>query len=226
MDSSDLTEEISSMSRDNPTLTRILSAMTAMQKSISETHQMFTELKAEKSLQPHATPASEEACTSASDEAITPASEEANPPNSEESDTPASEEAHAQMPLRNSEDDALSIFGGHDFDTPNEEDNDHFLESIDESLRPSDSYASPISGKVAKIVNEKFSSDLGIKKRKEILEKYKTPENCDNFFVPKVNEAIWAKLKGFHRQRDLRIAVLQDSFVRVSSALSITIDEL
>ena len=94
MDSSDLNEDISSMSRDNPTLTSILSAMTAMQKSISETHQMFTELKVEKSLLPHVTPASEEAGTSASDEAITPASEEANPPNSEEGDTPASEEAH------------------------------------------------------------------------------------------------------------------------------------
>ena len=37
---------------------------------------------------------------------------------------------------------------------------------------------------------------------------------------------IWASLKGSHRQRDLRTAVLQDSIVRVTSALSITIDEL
>ena len=65
-----------------------------MQKSISETHQMFTELKAENSLRPYASPASEEACTSASDEAITSASEDVNPPSSEETDTPASEEAH------------------------------------------------------------------------------------------------------------------------------------
>jgi hypothetical protein len=187
---------------------------------------MFAELKAESSLRPHVTPASEEARTSASDEAITPASEEAITPASEEAQTSVSEETHTQMPLRNSEDDALSIFGGNDFNTPIEEDNDQFLESIDESLRPSDSYGSPISEKIAKIVNDKFTSDLGITKRKEILEKYKTPANCDNFFVPKVNEAIWAKLKGFHRQRDLRTAVLQDSLVRVSSALSITIDEL
>ena len=45
-------------------------------------------------------------------------------------------------------------------------------------------------------------------------------------YVPKVNEPIWSSLKGFHRQRDLRTAVLQDSLVRVTSALSITIDEL
>ena len=45
-------------------------------------------------------------------------------------------------------------------------------------------------------------------------------------FVPKVNEPIWTSLKGFHQQRDLRTTVLQDSIVRVTSALSITIDEL
>ena len=65
---------------------------------------------------------------------------------------------------------------------------------------------------------------MGIDKRKEISEKYTTPANCTNFFVPKVNEPIWAKFKGFNRQRDLRVAVLQDSLVRVSSALSMTTD--
>ena len=80
--------------------------------------------------------------------------------------------------------------------------------------------------KVAKLVNEKFSIDLGVEKRKEIFEKYRTPENFKMLYIPKVNEPIWGSLKGFHRQRDLRTAVLQDSIVRVTSALSITIDEL
>lgn len=105
-----------------------------MQQSMSETHQMFAEFKADNSLRPHATPASQEAGTSASDEANTPASEEAQQMTSEEANTPASEEAKTHVPLRNSEDDALSIFGGNDFDLPIEEDNDRFLESIDESL--------------------------------------------------------------------------------------------
>ena len=67
---------------------------------------------------------------------------------------------------------------------------------------------------------------MGLDKRKEILEKYKIPADCTNLFVPRVNEPIWAKLKGFNRQRNLRVAVLQDSLVRVSSVLSFTIDEL
>ena len=113
--------------------------------------------------------------------------------------------------MRNSEDDAISLFGGHDL----EEESERFLDLIYDSLRPSDGFGPAISDKVAKIVNEKFCADLGIDKRKEILEKYKTPANCTNFFVPKVNEPIWAKLKGFNRQRDLRVAALQDSLVRV-----------
>ena len=124
--------------------------------------------------------------------------------------------------MRNSENDAIRLFGGHDL----EEESERFLDLIDDFHRPSDGFGPAISDKVAKIVNEKFCADLGIDKRKEILEKYKTPANCTNFFVPKVNEPIWAKLTGFNRQRDLRVAVLQDSLIRVSSALSMTIDEL
>jgi hypothetical protein len=124
---------------------------------------------------------------------------------------------NSDAPVRNSEDDALSLFGENDL----EEESDRFLDLIDDSLRPSDGFRPPISEKVAKIVN-----DLGIDKRKEILEKYKTPANSTNLFAPKVNEHIWEKLKGFNRQSDLRVAVLQDSLVRVSSVLSLTIDEL
>ena len=75
-------------------------------------------------------------------------------------------------------------------------------------------------------MNEKFTIDLGLEKRKKIFEKYRPLENCQMRYVPKVNEPIWSSLIGFHRQRDLRTAVLQDSLVRVTSALSVKIDEL
>ena len=89
-------------------------------------------------------------------------------------------------------------------------DNDSLLESNDESLRSSDSLGPPVAEKVAKLISEKFSIGLGVQKRKEIFEKYGTPENCKMLFVPKVNEPVWASLKCFLRQRDLRTAVLQD----------------
>ena len=108
----------------------------------------------------------------------------------------------------NSEDNALTVFGDNDLDLEGE--SDRFFELIDDNLISSDGFGPPISERIAKIINEKFTTDLGLDKRKEILEKYKIPADCTNLFVRRVNEPIWAKLKGFNRQRDLRVAVLQD----------------
>ena len=219
----------------------LMNMLSSMQQSMTETNKLLSEIKQPRSPQQTSssfqifTPASQEAPTPASQEALTPASQEALTPTSQDEISqasqgalpPPSQEANSAGP-KNSEDDAVSLFGGDEFQNPegDEEDNDKFLTSIDLSLRPNEISGPPISEKVAKIVNEKFSTDLGSEKRKEILEKYKIPENCDQLYVPKVNEQIWNKVKGFHRQRDLRIAGLQDSVVRVSSALSLTIDEL
>ena len=110
---------------------------------------------------------------------------------------------------QSSKDDAVSIFGGNEFEPTSEsDDNDSFLESIDLSLRSSDVAGPPISDKIATIINEMFSKDLGFKKRKEILGKYSVPQTCTNFFVPKLNEQILSKLKGCNRQRDLRMSIL------------------
>ncbi|CAB4018917.1 Hypothetical predicted protein, partial [Paramuricea clavata] len=195
----------------SPDNAMLFNMFSELQKSMVETTQFLSELCAERASK---TVDSEESQTPVPEEDTTAASEEAN------TDTPASEEA-SPSGQRVVNDDTLSILGGDDFD-----DNEDLLDEIDESLRPSDSIGPPIHEKIAKIVNDKFSSDLGLEKRKEIFEKYKTPENCPKLFVPKVNEPIWTSLKAFHRQRDVRTAVLQDSIVRVSSTLSVTVDEL
>ena len=107
-----------------------------------------------------------------------------------------------------------------------DEDNDNFLDTVNMSLRASDFTGPPVSDKVATIVNEKFTTDLGVDKQKEILEKYLTQENCNNFFVPRINEQIWGKLQSFHKRRDIRFSILQDGIVKVSSALTLTIEDL
>ena len=171
--------------------------------------------------------ASEEADTPAPEGAHTPAPEGANPQASDEAIRDPTKDSVTPGPSRSSEDDAVNMFGGNVFESTSEcEDNDSFLEAIDLSLRSSDVVGPPISDKIAKISNEKFSTDLGIKKRKEILEKYPVPQKCTNCFVPKVNEQIWSKLKGFNRQRDLRISILQDALVKTSSSLALTIEDL
>ncbi len=193
------------------------SILLPVQKSIEENNQLLRNFKHSASHyqskpQEIINLASNEAQSSATQMAPTPASQEASDITNMDSDCP-----------RNAEEDAISIFGGGD---DLDDENDKFLDLIDETLRPADGFGPAISDKIAKIVNEKFTTDLGGDKRKEISEKYKPPANCSELIVSKVNEPIWAKLKGFNRQRDLRFAVLQDCLVRVTSALSITIDDL
>ena len=97
---------------------------------------------------------------------------------------------------------------------------------MDLSLGSSDVAGPPISEKVAKIINKKFSTDLGVMKRIEILEKCSILQNCTNVFVPNVNEQIWSKLKDFNRRRNLRMSFLQDAIVKTSSALALTIEDM
>ncbi|CAB4032023.1 Pol poly, partial [Paramuricea clavata] len=143
-----------------------------------ETTQFLSELRAERASK---AVDSEESQTPVPEEDTTPASEEANTdtPASKEVHTPASEEA-SPSDQRVVNDDTLSILGGDDFD-----DNEDLLDEIVKSLRPSDSIGPPIHQKIAKTVNNKFSSDPGLEKRKEKFEKYKTPEKCPKLFVPK-----------------------------------------
>ena len=65
-----------------------------------------------------------------------------------------------------------------------------------------------------------------MEKRKEILQKYEKACNCDNVLVPKVNEEIWSKLLVNAKCSDIRTSALQDTLVKVSSAIICTTDKL
>ena len=121
---------------------------------MAENKNLILELK---SSSHHAPVTSQEAQRSASEEAKSPASEEAQHIASEKAHAPASEEAQKSSnrdsdinPVRSSEDDAISVFEGHDL----EEKIERFLDLIDDSLRSSDGFGPAILDKVAKIVNK------------------------------------------------------------------------
>ena len=57
-----------------------------------------------------------------------------------------------------------------------------------------------------------------MEKRKEILQKYKKPSNCDNVLVPKVNEEIWSKRPAKAERSGIRTSALQDTLVKVSES--------
>ena len=133
--------------------------------------------------------------------------------------------------VRSAEDDALSLCGGNDFHRENESDdedpdNEELLTQIDGAYGRLDETGPPISEHLANVVAKKITTDYDLDQRKEILSKYKTPQNCDELYVPRINPEIWEKLKPFARKKDIKVSVLQDILVKVTSAISLVTDDL
>ena len=133
----------------------------------------------------------------------------------------------AEPITRPSEDDAIRLFGGQDL-TDNESglQNEDLLTSIDESLMLSDEKGPAISNQLAKIVDNTFTTEFDAIKRKEISEKYQAPKNCESLFAPWVNTEIWGKLSTNAKRNDIKFSAMQDCLLRVTSALSVSIDGL
>ena len=175
-----------------------------------------TQIASEKALKQ----ASEKATDNASEEAIEIASEEEAPDR-----TPAEPNVV--------EDDMLSVHAGVDdlldnnaLDSDEPEEDEDLLAVINASLNPCDETGAPVSERLAKLVNEKFTLDFDLQKRKSIMENYKTPKNCDQLFSPKVNPEIWGKLQSSVKRTDIKSSVLQDILLSVSSAIIKTMEAL
>ena len=138
-----------------------IAVLSAIQQTMAENINLILELKssshnilvaskeAQRSVQKkqnHQPQRKLEAQHAASEEAHAPASEEAQQSSNRDSDINS---------VRNGEDDAISVFVGHDL----EEVSERFLDLIDDSHRLSDGFGSAISDNVAKIVNEKFCAE-------------------------------------------------------------------
>ena len=136
----------------------------------------------------------------------------------------------AQLAYRPSDEDAMSLFGGLEFDTNEDEgvniDNNALLSLKGEALVPSEVKGPPISEHLAGIVNTKFSADFDLEKRMEILGKYKVPKNCTSLFVPKVNPEIWGKLIPYVRRNNVSSSTIQDTLLRLTGAISSSIEDL
>ena len=149
----------------------------------------------------------------------------------------ASTNANYEIPLngnsnaRPSDEDVMSLFGGPDFDSTTNEviddiDNNALLSLIGDAFAPSDVTGPPIMDHLASIIDAKFTAEFDLDKRKEILDKYKVPKNCNSLFTPKVNPEIWGKLPTFVRRNDVRASTQQDTLLRVTGAISSSIEDL
>ena len=213
----------------------LLSVLSAMQENLTSSNSMLRDLVKKKRKSTETDSISKRAkldasksrrSVNASEKALTSTSKEVIDSTSEEASDSASEEPNTKTP----DADTLSLLGDdspHDFCSDDEEvNNDDLLSQITTSLSSSDDTGPPVSDKLSKLVNDKFQTEYTVEKRKEILQKYKVSSNCNELFVPKVNSEIWTKFNANSKRSDIRTSVLQDTLVKVSSAIIVTVNDL
>jgi hypothetical protein len=80
--------------------------------------------------------------------------------------------------------------------------------------------------KLAQITDKNFVIELEPEKLKNILQKHKRPQNCEQLYVPKVNPEIWYKIPGHAKKKDIKLANLQDTLQTSVSAIMSSLDSI
>ena len=100
-------------------------------------------------------------------------------------------------------------------------DNEKLLDNVSEEFSSKEELGTPVSEKLAKIVNSLFTSGMEGGKLKNFNEKYKRPENCTHLSAPKINSEIWNEnLLTANRMTDISLHKIQ--LLNVSAAYAVT----
>ena len=81
---------------------------------------------------------------------------------------------------------------------------------------------SPVSIKLADIVNKRWSAKLSDDKFKEKVARYDRPENCDRLRAPKDYPEIWSRISNASQRQDLKLDSFQKTLASVGSAVTNT----
>ena len=75
-----------------------------------------------------------------------------------------------------------------------------------------------INEKWAGMINKQWDSDITPVSMKTVLDKYKTPENCDSLKTIRMDGEVWKNLNKYQRKNDLRYAAAQRTLIQSASA--------
>ena len=125
------------------------------------------------------------------------------------------------------DDDLISLFAGDDFNLSDDDtmDNTSLLTNIDSALSSTEK-GPPVSPHLAKIIDQRLSCEIDREKLKGIVSKYKTPQNCEQLYLTKINQEIWSQLPAHAKRADIRVANLQDTLLGGISATLVSVNEL
>ena len=100
------------------------------------------------------------------------------------------------------------------------------MREIGDDLDNKEKTSEKVAESMADIINKRFSEGLSDGKLKERQEKYQRPENCTKLVVPKVNKEIWKNLPTATKQNDAKLAAIQRTIIKATSALAQSTQEI
>lgn len=92
------------------------------------------------------------------------------------------------------------------------------LDDLAQSLDDDEVPGEKIDTKLADIAQKRWGKKLKTEKLKDILDKYKRPENCQTLTNTKVNPEIWAKLSKEKKGNDLQLQYIQQTLLKATLA--------
>ena len=95
------------------------------------------------------------------------------------------------------DDDLISLFAGNDFNPS--DDNTSLLTNINSAS--STKRGHPVSPHLAKIIDQRLSCEIDREKLNLIVSNYKTPQNCEQMYLTKINQEIWSQLPAMLKEQ-------------------------
>ena len=126
-----------------------------------------------------------------------------------------------RLSVKASEDELEALVGGNN--NPDKagninESEDSLLKELETAIQEEEKKGPKIRQQLADIALKRWGKKLRQEKLSGTLDKHYPPENCSDMNVPRINPEIWAQLNAFKKKADLRLANMQQTLQRATSA--------
>ncbi|EDO40134.1 predicted protein [Nematostella vectensis] len=103
---------------------------------------------------------------------------------------------------------------------------DTFFEVLEADIEDEEAVCEAVNDRIAKIAKKLWGSSIAADRLKPLLTKHAKPQNCHEITVPRVNSEIWAKMPGFKRKADIKVANVQQTLQKATFSILQCCDSL
>ncbi|EDO31195.1 predicted protein [Nematostella vectensis] len=103
---------------------------------------------------------------------------------------------------------------------------DAFFDALAADIEDEEAVCEAVNDPIAKIAKKLWGSSIAADRLKPLLAKHAKPQNCHEITVPRVNPEIWAKMPGFKRKADIKVANVQQTLQKATFSILQCCDSL